>query len=243
MAFAFYGLMTTGQWQAFKAFAQIQRKELILRRQWLQKQLSMNGFFATEYDGPNPVSFTASEGSFAAKLLAAYRVLGGVPEQDMLLRTRDKPVFKTKAQNITDGPNATVTGGFSDVYSNGRRDRGTQRFDRDLGIRVERLKDWQLEAIKAKRERLEFKIKRALDYSDQLQQEIDLITSLLGDETAVGSVDYQLVSVESQMATPGAMNVVQDLEDVHGLRIGKPGDLTFENSLEEAEQQDERVPA
>lgn len=242
MAFSFYGLMTTGQWQAFKAFSGIQRLELVQRRTWLQKQLLMVGVFSTEYDGPNPVSFTASAGSYAAKLLAAYRVLGGVPEDDMLLRTRDKPVFKTKSQNVNTGPDGTVDGGFSDVYSNGRRDRGTQRFDRDLGLRVDRLKDWQLEAIKAKRERLEFKIKRALDYSDQIQQEIGLITSLLGDETAVGSVDYQVLQVETEMATPGTMNVVDDLDDVHGLKIGKPGDLTFDNSLAEAEQQDERVP-
>lgn len=243
MAFSFYGVMTTGQWEAFKAFARIQVKELTLRRQWLEKQLSMNGVFVTEYDGPDPVSFSASEGSYAAKLLAAYRVLGGVPEREMLLRTRDKPVFKTKAQPISDGSGGTVEGGFSDVYSNGRRDRGTQRFDRDLGIRVERLKSWQLEAIKMKRERLEYKIKRALDYSDQLQQEIAEIDSLLGDETVQGSAENQIVSVETQMATPGAMNVVQDLDDVFGLRIGKPGDLSFGDALTEAEENDERVPA
>jgi hypothetical protein len=241
MAFNFFGVCTSGQWESFKAFARIQRLELQLRVNWLQKQLSMNGVFSTVYDGPNPVSFSASAGSYAAKLLSAYRVLGGVPERDMLLRTSDQPVFKTKGTNIQNPTSGVTTGGFSDVYSNGRRDRGTQRFDRDLGLRVERLKDWQLEAVKAKRERLEYKIKRALDYSDQLQSEIAVLTAVL-DEASTSSFDSQVVGVEVQMATPGAANVIDNLDDVFGLAIGKPGDLSFADALQQGKQNDERVP-
>lgn len=241
MAFSFFGTFTTGQWESFLAFARIQRVELELRRTWLQKQLSMNGIFVTEYDGPTPVKFSASAGSYAAKLLSAYRVLGGVPERDMLLRTSDKPVFKTKAQNISSTTAGQTNGGFSDVYSNGRRDRGTQRFDRDLGLRVERLKAWQLEAIKRKREALEFKIKRALDYSDQLQKELDVLAAVLDEESRY-SFDGQVVAVETQMVAPETMNVVQDLDDVFGLSIGKPGDLSQPDALGQGQQNDERVP-
>lgn len=241
MAFNFFGVMTSGQWEAFKAFARIQRVDVELRVAWLQKQLSMNGLFITEYDGPTPVKFSATAGSYAAKLISAYRVLGGVPERDMLLRTSDKPVFKTKAQNISTTTAGQTDGGFSDVYSNGRRDRGVQRFDRDLGLRVERMKSWQLEAVKAKREALEFKIKRALDYSDQLQKEISFLTQVL-DEGSRYSFDAQVLGVETQMATPEAMNVVQNLDDVFGLSIGKPGDLSQPDALQQGRQNDERVP-
>lgn len=241
MAFSFFGTFSTGQWEAFLAFTRIQRLELVKRRAWLQKQLAMNGIFVTEYDGPVPVRFDATAGSFAWKLLQAYRVLGGVPEQDMLLRTSDKPVFKTKAQSVSTTSAGETDGGFSDVYSNGRRDRGTQRFDRDLGLRVEKLKSWQLEAVKAKREALEFKIKRAMDYSDQLKREIDVLDHLL-DESSLSSFEGQIVAVETKMATPEAMNVVQDLDDVHGLSIGKPGDLSLPGALEQGEQQNQRVP-
>jgi len=242
VAFNMYGTFTSGQWQAFKAFARIQRVDVQLRISWLQKQLSMNGIFTTVYDGPNPVSFSASAGSYAAKLIAAYRVLGGVPERDMLLRTSDKPVFKTKGTSIQDQVNGDTSGGFSDTFSNGRRERGSQRFDRDLGLLVEKLKDWQLEAIKAKRERLEFKIKRALDYSDQLQSEIAVLTSVL-DEASQDSFDSQVVNIEAQMATPGSANVIDDLDDVFGLGIGKPGDLSYADALQQAQQSDQRVPA
>lgn len=241
MAFNFFGTLTSGQWESFKAFARIQRIDVELRRAWLQKQLSMNGIFSTEYDGPTPVRFSASAGSYAAKLISAYRVLGGVPERDMLLRTSDKPVFKTKAQNISSTSAGQTDGGFSDVYSNGRRDRGTQRFDRDLGLRVERLKSWQLEAVKAKREALEFKIKRALDYSDQLQTELAVLDRVL-DETSRYSFENQVVAVETQMSTPETMNVVQNLDDVFGLSIGKPGDLSDPNALQQGKQNDQRIP-
>ncbi len=241
MAFSFFGTYSTGQWEVFKAFSNIQHKELVLRRAWLQKQLSMNGIFSTVYDGPTPVSFTCSAGSYGAKLLTAYRVLGGVPERDMLLRTRDKPVFKTKGTNVATTTAGQTDGGFSDVYSNGRRERGTQRFDRDLGLRVERLKGWQLEAVKAKRERLEFKIKRCLDCSDELRKEIIVIDALLDEESRY-SYDAQISAVETQMSTPEAMNVVQNLDDVFGLAIGKPGDLSFGDALQQGRQNDQRVP-
>lgn len=241
MAFNFFGLMTTGQWESFKAFALIQKVDVQLRINWLQKQLSMNGIFETVYDGPTPVSFSASAGSYAWKLFAAYRVLGGVPERDMLLRTSDQPVYKTKGTSIQDQTTGDTSGGFSDTFSNGRRERGTQRFDRDLGLLVEKLKDWQLEAIKAKRERLEFKIKRALDYSDQLQNEIAVLTAVL-DETSTSSFDSQVVNIEVQMVTPGSANVIDNLDDVFGLSIGKPGDLAFADAIQQGQQNDQRVP-
>lgn len=242
MAFSFFGVFTTGQWESFKAFSRTQILELRLRRQWLQKQLLMNGIFETEYDGPRPVSFLVNPGSYAAKLMEAYRVLGGNPETDMLLRTRDQPVYKVSGTEIKKNADTTVSGGYSDVYSNGRRERGNQRFDRDLGLRVEALKEWQLDAIKLKREKLEFKIKRALDYSDQLQQEISLLDKLLGDDTVQGSANSQILDVEIQMAQPGAMTVVDDVDDVFGLSIGRPGDYAFGDAVNRTESEDERLP-
>ena len=228
MAFNFFGTFTTAQWEDFKAFSKIQAMELRLRRSWLQRELRRVGVFTTTYDGPKPTSFTAT--GYAGKLLQAYRILGGVPEQTMLLRTRDKPVFKTRANDLTVQKDATTSGGFSDVYSNGRRERGTQRYDRDIGLRVESLKRWQLESVKFKRERLEYKIKRALDYSDQVQQEIALIDKLLG--VGLSSFEDQLTSVEVLISRPESANVVQNLDDRFGLDIGRPTDFSFDDAEE-----------
>lgn len=183
-----------------------------------------------------PISFSAT--GYAGKLIQAYRILGGVPEQTMLLRTRDKPVYKKRGTELVVDQNATTDGGYSDVYSNGRRERGGQRFDRDLGIQVEKIKSWQLESIKFKRERLEYKIKRALDYSDQVQQEIASIDKLLG--TGFGSFLDQITSVEVLMVRPESANVVSNLNDQFGLNIGKPNDPTFTDAEQQKAEKAER---
>jgi hypothetical protein len=238
VAFSFYGTFSLGQWESFKAFSRIQRLDLEIRKAYLQKQRVMHGIFTTEYDGFVPKSFTANAGSYAAKLLEAYRILGGFPERDMLLRTMDKPVFLTRGTNISTDPNAKVQGGFSDTYSNGRRYRGDQRFDRDLGLRVDRTKSWQLDAIKAKRERLEYKIKRALDYSDQLQAQIDIIDKTLG--SGLKGFDDQIVSIELEMNKPETSHTTSDEDDIFGLFIGRPVDYAFEDAVSEGDQEQQR---
>lgn len=228
MAFAFYGTFTTAQFQKLVDFSLVQERDLKDRQAWLSAQLTRNGVFITEYDDAThlPKSFTATDGSYAAKLLQAYRILGGNPETDFMLRTTDQPVFLTRGTNIdTSSVGTDPTAGYSDVLSNGRRVRGSQRFDRDVGHLVSRLKSWQLEAIKKKREVLEFKIKRALDYSDQLQRELDVIAVLL-DETQGRQVRDLIRNVQLTSARTGAHNVVEDLIDLFGLNIGRVQDFT-----------------
>lgn len=173
--------------------------------------------------------------------MLAYRILGGVPERDMLLRTSDDPVYLTRGTNIT-RPNdeSPVVGGYSDIYSNGRRYRGNQRFDRDLGIKVEKLKKWQLEAIKHKREHLEFKIKRALDYSDQILTEKKILEAMIADGSAT-SVDQQITDLLAMFYTPGRANVIDDPFDKFGLNIGRPGDKSMPNELEISKAESYRI--
>lgn len=229
MAFGFFGTFTTGQLQKLIDFSLIQERDLKLRKDWLGAQLTRNGVFTTVYDAQTsmPKSFSAPENSYAGKLLQAYRILGGTPETDFMLRTTDQPVFLTRGNNIdTKTVGTDPTAGYSDQLSNGRRIRGSQRFDRDVGIQVNRLKSWQMEAIKQKREHLEFKIKRALDYSDQLKREIDVINVLL-DESQGRQVRDIIRNIQLTSVRTGAHNIVEDLIDVFGLNIGRVEDPTY----------------
>jgi hypothetical protein len=194
---------------------------------WLSSALQRNGIFTTIYNPQTnlPVSYSANPGSYAAKLFTAYRALGGVPEVDFLLRTMNMPVFLTRTDNISPNEGSNPTSGYSDVFTNGRRIRGGQRFDRDIGVQVQKLKTPFLEPIKRKREHLEFKIKRALDYSDQLQSEIDTINILL-DTTSNATVDDQIRTVQQYMFRTGSQNVISDLSDIFGLNIGRIMDVT-----------------
>lgn len=242
MSFNFSGTFTTAQFQELAEFARVQERDLKGRASWLRSELLHVGIFTTVYDRATnmPVRFSVTPpGSHGEKLLRAYKILGGVPENDMLLRTSDKPVFLSHGTSVSSDPE-NPTSGYSDVYSNGRRHRGTQRFDRDLGLRVERFKSWQLEAVKRKREHLEFKIKRALDYSDQLQIEMKLLDGMLNVRSGQ-SVEDQITKINQLMFRPGAMNVVQDMSDRFGLGIGRPGDKTVQSDLDQAVSEKMRV--
>lgn len=219
MAFSFYGTFTSGQLNELVAFSHVQERDIEARIRWLQAELEKAGTFVTDYDEDNkyPVYFGCFPlESYGAKLLQAYKILGGVPERDMLLRTSDKPVFLKKGSSVSaDDPDS----GYSSEFSNGRMYRGGQRFDRSMGYRVELLKRWQLEAIKRKREHLEFKIKRALDYSDQLERELRVLQELTD-----GRVSDLVTDIYKVMLTPGSMNVVDDPDDKFGLGVGPVGD-------------------
>lgn len=226
------GTFTTAQFEELRKYAKIQEQDLKARLQWLTIELENVGKFNTEYDSKTnyPISFSATPGSYASKLLTAYKILGGVPERDMLLRTSDKPVFLTRAGKVGDKPGDS-TGGYSDIYSNGRRYRGNMRFDRDMALKIERFKKWQLETIKQKREHLEFKIKRALDHSDQLQIEIDIITAML-DPNSSTTVDNQILKIKQFMFKKGVTSVVENIADLWGLDIGKIGDASIPDELD-----------
>jgi hypothetical protein len=209
-------------------FSKIQERDLAARIKWLGSQLLKNGIFTTEFDPQTsmPTSYLVDgPNSYGYKLFSAYRALGGNPERDFILRTSDKPVFLTRGKNIS-SDNTDTTAGYSDTFTNGRRVRGEQRFDRDLGLAVDKLKVWQLESIKRKREHLEFKIKRCIDYSDQLQSEINLLTNL-NDPESGKTVDDLTLNIDLIQNITGAMNVVQDLEDIFGYDIGRPKDVTL----------------
>jgi hypothetical protein len=233
MAFNFYGTLTTGQFNEFVNFSKYQEQDIKKRIDWLTALASQIGVFTTEYDSDNyPKSFSvAPDNSYGAKLLKVYKIMGGVPEKDMMLRTRDLPVYLLPGQPLSQDTE-DLSGGTSREYSNGRLDRGTQRFDRSLGIKITKIKNWQIEAIKRKREHIEFKLKRAMDHSDQIMQEIKMLQQMVNDSSR--SLDFIVADATSQMFASGTMNVVQNLEDTHGRLIGQPVDITNEQDYAES---------
>lgn len=240
MAFNFYGTMSTAQYDKFFYFSKLQEQDLVKRMKWLNAAVLQVGIFTTTFDDNQlPVSYSVMPSySYAAKLLNAYKILGGEPEKEMLLRTRDMPVYLVRAAPMDN--DSSTSGGYASEYSNGRLDRGNQRFDRDVGLRVERMKRWQLDVIKRKRERLEFKIKKALDYSDQLLQEAAMLHGMTTDESK--SLEYLDSDVTSYMFKTGAMNVVENALDFFGLRVGRVVDPTFEDDYLTAEGRGGRYP-
>ena len=216
MAFPFYGSFSVAQWDELANFGRIQSKDIIDRIKWLNVQIQKIGVFETIYNNNIPVSFTVSPiTSYGAKLLQAYKILGGVPERDMLLRTSDDPVFLTEGVGINQQNSESMSsGGYSTEYSNSRQARTNQSPDRTLGLKIEKFKKWQLDAIKHKREHLEFKIKRALDYYDQLNNEMKLLTDMNGANFRA-PVIFQINEIIGMFSDPES-NVSID-GDIYGL--------------------------
>jgi len=239
MAFNFFGTFTMGQWDVFRAFTAAQKVDIEARIKWLNREWFKVGKFKTDHDDDgNPTSYSVTPaGSYAAKLIEAYTILGGVLERDFLLRTLNKPVF-LKRRASTSAAGGVDTVGYSKEFSNGRMLRGSQRFDRDVGLHIENLKRWQLEAIKTKRERLEFKIKRALDYSDQIGTEIVLLKSLLEES---GGLEDRMSDIDVFITDPQRMNFT-DSTDKHGLKIGTISDPTVVDVGREVLSDHNRVP-
>jgi hypothetical protein len=234
LAFNFFGTFTIAQWYEFKDFVSIQRAELGSRANWLTQEIQRIGVMSITYDGDTPTSFTAPDNTYMGKLLLAYRMLGGVPERDMLLRNVNQPVFLHKG----------TTQSTPETFTNGRQNRGSTIFDRDQGLLVDKLKKWQLESIKMKREHLEYKIKRTLDYSDQLQSELNTVKQLTIDNQVM--VDMMITNIENSIqnpdtyTTPGA--TLNDIGDPYGLKIGPIGDGSVINAASDAVEDNQRVP-
>src|SRR3989344_9243180 len=197
MAFNFYGVCSVQQFNALKAFVEIQKTDLEARKAYLESQQSRVGTYITTYDEAtgDPISFVPLPKSYAEKLIQAYKILGGIPEQDFMLRDKNNIVFLNRGTPIME-TETDVVDGTSETYSNNRRDRGRIRFDYQVGQSMNRIKEGFLESIKRKWEQLEFKIKRCLDYSDQLGKEIELIDKLL-DDTNDRSLSNMIASMES----------------------------------------------
>jgi hypothetical protein len=242
MAFNFYGTASLDQLNALNKFSKYQEQDIKDRIAYLNMLLQKVGKFTTTFDSDTglPSKYSASPDiSYGAKLLAAYRAMGGVPEKDFFLRTRDKPVTLAPGTGLTNDPD-NVTGGYSSTLSDGTRVQSA-RFDRDIGVRTEVAKRWMLEIIKRKREYLEFKIKRTIDYSDNIQLEIDMLKEMRVDP--LSSADFKQQDIINTALMLGSMGLIAKTGDPISGRVGEVVDVTREADLIAANAEDGLGPS
>jgi len=232
MAFNFYGTYTTGQYEEFFKFSKIQESELLNRIMNLRGRINRTGIFTTKYDEATgyPVEFSCEPvTSYGAKLLRAYKILGGFPEKDMLLRIKSDPVYlKSNVGGLN--PSDVNPPGLGIEYSDKRLVRGSIIFDRDLGFHVDRQKQWQLQSIKRKREMLEFKIKKALYTSQRLIDEYELLNRMRDPEDRF-NLTNMVVRVLTIQNEPGRINTVENMDDIYGIKIGPTYDMVNPQTL------------
>ena len=241
MAFNFYGTYTTGQYKSLVDFTNIQLVDVQKRIKYLNGMLERNGRFDTKFDlNKMPEKYTVTpEGSYGAKLLRAFLALGGDPLKSFVIRT--DTVYMNSGVPITDDINDDKAG-YGTHLSNGQQIH-TQRGDYATGIHTMRLKKFQLSSIKYKREHLEFKIKRAMDFSGFLSEEIDYLTSMIDenhDRHHIRSVESILVNLDPAVAVPGSTSIIQNDQDLFGYGVGNLQDIMSPNTSDEVRSQNDR---
>jgi hypothetical protein len=137
--------------------------------------------------------------TYIGKLMAAYEVLGGDPFYDLQVRAKTDPVYLPKGTE-----SAT-----SKVMSNGEPIPQSALSDGPSANAIRDIRRWMVDDMD-RLERLERKIRRMVDYADQLQEEIDLLNVITGSVESDGSLDNLIQTVQQLLADPGYRAIADD---------------------------------
>lgn len=182
MAFTdWLGTFNKSQFDRFLSFVRAQQGQIEGRILHLKAEVARTGTLAFRFDSnhvPESVTANPSE-SYLGKLLAAYEVLGGNPFLDLRSRTRDQAVFilqGTAAEPAARASSGEVLGarGLQDAYS--------AELVRKLRRPVQATLDYRFTV-------LERKIRRAIDYAEQLEDEIAELEVMREAATTAGSLE------------------------------------------------------
>lgn len=216
MAFEFLGTFNRSQFDRFLAFVQSQKSYIPDRLGHLYAELRRVGSISFAYDSDGvPTGYATAKppDSYISKLMSAYEVLGGDVEFDLNVRNMTQPVFIVKAsedtrpQRLSSGE-ILGTPGLGDAYT---------------AEMIRGMRTWLDDTMQYRREYLERKIRRALDYADQLQAEIDLLTMVQGAAELKNSIDWCVTQITDAMNDRSYRAVYDDKgADAHGRKTNAP---------------------
>ncbi len=181
MAFDYLGTFNRSQWEQFLAFARSQLPYANARIRFLSLEISRIGTVSFKYTEGVPQGYAANPPeSYLGKLLSAYEVLGGNPFQNLRIRQKSQTVYIVQGDETTP---AQFTSSGEVVGARGLMDGPTAELSRAA-------RNWVDDTIQARFNRLERKIRRAMDYSDQLQREITELGVIQRAAETTGSLEY-----------------------------------------------------
>ncbi len=182
MAFDYLGTFNVSGLERFKAFSRAQVKDIDQRIAHLNAELNRVGVlqFSFDSDGaPKGYSVARPPDSYISKLVAAYEALGGDPFYDLRIRSQNQPVYVVRGDEA-EMPTRMSSGEI--ISMPGQADGPTAELMRQA-------RSWLDETLRYRREHLERKIRRAVDYSDQLQAEIVQLQAMKLADTAADSLE------------------------------------------------------
>ncbi len=214
MAFEWLGTFNRSQFERFLVFSRSQLPLVDGRIQHLQAEVSRIGTVMFRYTKGVPQGFAANPvNSYLGKLLGAYEVLGGNPFVDLRIRLRSDPVFKIKGTESTP----------SQFMSNGEVIGAKGLSDAPTSLLMLEAKEWLTDTFRARFDSLERKIRRAMDYSDELQSEIATLKTIQLSATTVGSLEYIAAQINQYLSDQNYRAVFDDHGgDVYGFHVYAP---------------------
>jgi len=148
----------------------------------------------------NPSGYKAQPSeSYLGKLLAAYEVLGGDPFYDLQVRSMSEPVYLLKGDEVS----------TPKFFSNGDPVPEGALADAPSAALIGQLKSFIQDNIDRK-EYLERKIRRTIDYGDQLRAELDRLKEAKGAVEQDGSLEFLIADVTALIHDRGYRAVADD---------------------------------
>lgn len=201
MAFDFLGTFNQSQLTRFMAFARAQLPLVDTRILHLAAEQNRLGAVVFKYEGGIPVGYSADPSeSYLGRLLAAYEVLGGNPFHDLRVRFRTQPIFLVRGTESTP----------AQYMSNGEVVGAKGLADAPSAVLMGRARVWLEDAIQGRFGSLERKIRRSLDYADQLQQEMDMLTRIKATVEVEGSFEEIAMQLNELMSDPNYRAIFDD---------------------------------
>ncbi len=191
MAHDLGGTFNKSQFDRFVAYARAQMGLLDARVMHLTAEILRIGVFTMRFDKGLPIGYVATpQESYLGKLTAAYEVLGGDPLYDLQIRALGDPVFllkgtETKAPTMMSNGEPKPNPGLADAETSNLMRKARQLFD---------------DGLLHNRDRLERKIRRTVDYGDQLSAEINAIKLLQQGVSVPGSLENTISEVQQLFA-------------------------------------------
>jgi hypothetical protein len=214
MAFNFLGTFNKTQWERYLAFARAQIPLVDARIGYLQREKDRVGGVSFDYQGGVPVTILPpGTTTYIGKLFAAYEVMGGNPFLDLPIRARNQPVYTIRGSEVVN----------PHTMSNGEAIGAPGLADAVTAVLSRQSREWIDPMIRARFDRLERKIRRAVDYADELELEILALTRVKAAVTATKSLEWIAEQVTGFLNDPNYRAIFDDQgKDPFGLTAYAP---------------------
>lgn len=212
MAFEWLGTFNKSQFDRFAAFARQQLADVSRRITHLNTEQRRIGGLTFEYDvGGVPVgtwSATSSTSTYIGRLVAAYEILGGDVFFDLQVRdTETQGVYLVRGTEVSP----------ADRMSNGEIVGARGLADGPSAEYLQSARSWLIAPLHYRKEYLERKIRRALDYSDQLTAELAFLSNVRADAETYNSLEYLFVQINDLLKDFTYRSIYDDKgKDPHG---------------------------